>query len=152
MVEVKVELVLGDARKTGGQSLWAKELEKVDTTKTNGYAFEGRFLRKASGKKGWKYNQIDDVVTVGAYVVAIEQVGSWNHPAADIVLYKAEETGLKEVYRNEWKPATKKEAIREIAEIVNKITINEELKQKLQELIDKYGYEQVAYTLSKLGG
>ncbi|MBW2561593.1 MAG: hypothetical protein JRE40_12170 [Deltaproteobacteria bacterium] len=150
-MEVVVDLVLGDGRKTGGVKLWAKELERVDTSKENGYAFEGRFLRKASGKAGWKYNQIDDVVAVGAYVVAIVQTGSWNHPRADIVLYRAEETGLKEVYRNEWKTSTKKQAIREIAEIVNKQEINEELKQKLQELIDRYGYEQVAYTLSKIG-
>ena len=104
-MEVRVNIELGDARKAGGVSLWAKQVEKVDITKENGYAFEGRFLSRGKGKRAWKYNEIDDVVPVGSYVVAIEQTGSWNHPSADIVLYKAEENGLKQMYRETWSSA-----------------------------------------------
>jgi len=115
----EVEVNLGDVRKSGGQILWAKELTRVDVTKTNGCAFEGRLLRRATGEVGGpEYNKIEDTVPEGSFVVATVLTGSWNHSGTDIILYRAESGELKEVYRNAWKPHKKAQIIRDIAEIM----------------------------------
>lgn len=142
--EVEVNIYLGDVRKSGGQSLWAKELTKIDVTKTNGYAFEGRFLRKATGKVGGpKYNKIEDIVPEGSFVVATVSTGSWNHPGTDIVLYRAESGELKEVYRNAWKPHKKAQIIRDIAEIMGQRDEKAEIMQVIRQLVEKYGIDKV---------
>ena len=150
MEEIYVDIELGDARKATSK-LWAKELKRVDVTKDNGYAFEGRFLNREKSKAGYKYNKLDDTVPVGAFVVAVEEHGSWNYPGQDIVLYRATEDGLKEVYRNEWKASTKKEAIRAIAEIVNQSNVEEEiLREQLRSLVEKYSKERILEILNEL--
>jgi len=142
--EVEVNMCLGDVRKSDGRSLWAKELTEVDVTKTNGYAFKGRFLRKATGKLGGpKHNKIEDIVPEGSFVVATVSTGSWKHPRTDIILYKAENGELKEVYRNAWKPHKKARIIRDIAEIVGQRDEKAEIMRVIRRLAERYGIDKV---------
>jgi len=95
------------------KKIWAKLLEKVDTTKDNGYAFEGRFL-KVKGDPAW----IDDVVPVNSFIVATIAKGSTKHPKTGIALYKVTADKIEELYWGDFEyRADRIRAIKEIAEI-----------------------------------
>jgi len=95
------------------RKIWAKLLEKVDITKDNGYAFEGRFLR-VKGDPAW----IDDTVPVGSFIVATIAKGSTKHPKTGIALYKVTADKIEELYWGDFEyRADKVRAIKEIAEI-----------------------------------
>jgi len=62
---------------------WMKELTSVDATKSNGYAFEGNFL-----KRGMKAE-----VKVGTLLLQYDEIGSVKHKEAEVVVYRVEADG-----------------------------------------------------------
>lgn len=117
----KVVLGRGDINlgrpKKARKRVWAKVLtEPVDTEKSNGFAFKGRWLR-VRGDPAF----IDDMVEPPAYIVATAGDGSTNHPRTGIRLYKVDEEGNVELlfagYFDE--KAESVNAIKTIADMVN---------------------------------
>jgi len=108
----KGDLDLGRPRKAK-RTVWAKELERVDQTKENGYAFEGRFLR-VLGDPAW----IDDKVHVGAFIVATFASGSTKHPSTGIALVRVTAEKIEQLYVGSFDTKSDRiRAIKEIAEI-----------------------------------
>lgn len=66
---------------------WAKVLTKVDTTKTNGYAFEGDFL---------KPNLLVEIPDSG-FVLTYEETGSVKHHSPDVALLQIVDGEIVEV-------------------------------------------------------
>lgn len=64
---------------------WAKVLESVDTTKPNGYAFLGNWLRRGERAE----------LTVGSYVLTYDEPGSMKNWYPEVVLYRVTEDGLE---------------------------------------------------------
>jgi len=71
--EVAVEFSWGDPRK-GTCRCWAKVLKRVDRSKTNGYAFEGDWVRPGA------------VVKAPCAIVRTAANGSWKHHSSVLVL------------------------------------------------------------------
>lgn len=97
--------------------IWAKQLtEPVDTTKTNGFAFIGRWL-KVRGDPAY----IDDVVEAPAFVVATAAWGSAKHPRTGVLLLKVDIDGtVEEVFSGDFDDKAESAAsVKAIAEIVN---------------------------------
>jgi len=95
------------------RTVWAKVLERVDTTKENGFAFEGRFLR-VTGDPAW----IDDKVHVGAFIVATFASGSTKHPSTGIALVRVTAEKIEQLYVGSFDTKSDRiRAIKEIAEI-----------------------------------
>jgi len=145
------DIKLGRPKKARGR-VWAKLLEDVDTTKENGFAFQGRFLR-VRGDPAY----IDDTVPVGSFIVAAEATGSTNHPWTDIALYKVTADGIEELYRNDFvRKSDKIIAINDIAEILKKEKGQEgeddELMKAIEELFNKFGKQRVLEYIEKLRG
>ncbi len=69
----------GDPRKTTTK-LWAKKVTNIDTTKDNGYAFEGEWIRKGRG-----YYEVE--LNEGEVAVCLVENGSWRHPGQDCRIY-----------------------------------------------------------------
>jgi len=121
--------------------VWAKKLEKVDTTKDNGYAFQGDWL-KTVGDPAY----IDDSVEAPCWVVCTVAKGSTRHPRTGIVLYRVHENGeVEEVFSSNFD--TKKEraeAVQEIAKIVNSAEDNkiQRAQQLVNELIELLGSKE----------
>ena len=68
---------------------WRKLLEKVDTTKANGYAFIGDWLRAGERAE----------LEVGSLILCYDDVGSRKNWRPVVRLFKVLENGLEEVYR-----------------------------------------------------
>lgn len=66
---------------------WTKTLNRVDVTKTNGYAFEGNFIRSRQE------------LEVGSYILAYGQVGSRANNYPRVELFRVAENGLESVYK-----------------------------------------------------
>lgn len=62
---------------------WCKLLTGVDTTKTNGYAFEGQFLQ--CGRKA--------EVNIGSYLLFYDEQGSAKHHKPYVNIYRIEPDG-----------------------------------------------------------
>ena len=68
---------------------WRKMLEKVDTTKANGYAFVGEWLRAGERAE----------LEVGSFILCYDETGSRKNWSPVVRLFKVVENGLDEVYR-----------------------------------------------------
>lgn len=70
---------------------WRKTLEKVDVTKTNGYAFEGEWLRAGERAE----------LEIGNFILCYDEAGSMKNWYPVVRLFKVVENGngLEEVYR-----------------------------------------------------
>ena len=64
---------------------WAKVLESVDTTKPNGYAFLGNWLRRGERAE----------LTVGSYVLTYDEPGSMKNWYPVVKLYRVTPDGLE---------------------------------------------------------
>ena len=62
---------------------WMKELTSVDASKTNGYAFDGTFLKRG----------IKAEVKVGALLLQYDEYGSVKHKEAEVLVYRVEADG-----------------------------------------------------------
>ncbi len=142
----EIKFKLGDSRKTT-RGLWAKILDGVDTSKRNGYAFEGEWLRSGG------------IVSEGDVVVRVRQTGSWRHPGQHIDMHIVEGGVIKELYDAAFNTrGDAYSAVGEIARIFNEIRaktegeelIESELVDKLAELVDEYGKEKVEEALKGL--
>lgn len=137
----KGDVSLGRPMKTR-KKVWAKLLEdKVDTSKLNGYAFTGRFL-KVRGDPAY----IDAVIEVPAFIVATAAWGSSKHPRTGIILYKIDEEGnIEELFSDYYDTqAEMANAVTEIAKIVNQYFSND--KDEMDEVIEEL---KQAITLAK---
>lgn len=141
-----VNIVCGDQRKSTN-SLWVKRLERVDVSKTNGYAFEGEFIRTSG-----KYHETTVVLAAGEAVVYTRQVGSWKHPATELHLLVAKEDGI---YKEAWSwdtKADKAKAVHEVAVILEHegigqpATVLERIRAAIEGLERTYGVE-IEYTV-----
>jgi len=73
---------------------WAKILEGVDKSKSNGYAFIGKFISLSSRKNKVKYE-----LEVGTIIMVYAEVGSRKYHKPSITLYEVLENGeLEEIY------------------------------------------------------
>jgi len=68
---------------------WTKTVTKVDTSKTNGFAFEGRFLR---GK---------EELEIGTFILAWGCEGSRAHNSPLVNLFQVTVDGIKKIYEQE---------------------------------------------------
>jgi hypothetical protein len=71
---VAFTVLLGNPMKATSK-LWAKRVRRVDTTKENGYAFEGDFFPTSRGK----YTDVEIILAERELAIAIVQDGSWKH-------------------------------------------------------------------------
>ncbi|MCL6560532.1 MAG: hypothetical protein K6U74_17400, partial [Firmicutes bacterium] len=87
---------------------WAKLVEKVDTSKANGFAFEGRFL-----------NSLDEV-DIGAYILAYGECGSRRRRTPVAALFRVKENGeLEKIFEEAYLPPQWALAIRDrVASII----------------------------------
>src|SRR5690606_35513908 len=85
MVKAIVEI---PAKKDDRKKSWAKALESVDVTKSNGYAFVGNWLRR--GEKA--------ELPVGSFVLTYDEPGSMKNWYPEVVLYRVTEDGLEMVH------------------------------------------------------
>jgi len=92
---------------------WTKTLKSVDTSKSNGYAFEGDFLRAGSKAE----------LPVGTHILAYGESGSMKYHSPEVVVYRVSpdaENGLEKAYEKENLDRSWALDVREeIAEIVN---------------------------------
>ncbi len=112
----KDDITLGRPQKAR-KRVWARVLtEPVDTTKTNGFAFSGTWL-KVRGDPAF----IDDIVTPPCFIVATTADGSAKHPRTGISLFKVEKDGtITELFHGGFDDKAESAAsIKAIAEIVN---------------------------------
>lgn len=84
--EQKVIVEVPAAEKWAKKS-WAKKLTRIDTTKANGFAFEGDWLQV--GRKA--------ELPVGAVVLSFSQAGSRNRPCPIAKIFRVAEDGVEEV-------------------------------------------------------
>ncbi|MBT0160696.1 hypothetical protein G4O51_12020 [Candidatus Bathyarchaeota archaeon A05DMB-2] len=73
----------GDPRKG---KCYARVVESVDTTKTNGYAFQGKFLREGETE-----------LPEGTIVLFVEEVGSWKHHYSEATIKQVTREGLTKI-------------------------------------------------------
>jgi hypothetical protein len=107
---------LGDPRKATS-NLWVKKVKKVDTTKENGYAFEGDFIPRIKGK----HSTAEVIIQQGELVVAVVEFGSWKHPGQVMEVFVALEDGVY-VTAGRWvTKAEKIETVHKVAEILKEI-------------------------------
>jgi len=111
----KDDITLGRPQKAR-KRVWARVLtEPVDTTKTNGFAFSGTWL-KVRGDPAF----IDDIVTPPCFIVATTADGSAKHPRTGISLFKVEKETITELFHGGFDDKAESAAsIKAIAEIVN---------------------------------
>lgn len=82
--KVKVYVpIIGDSR----YKQWTKILDRVDTSKANGYAFEGTFVHLRAFIE----------VPIGTWFLAYGEMGSRRHATPVVALYRAGEHGLVKV-------------------------------------------------------
>ena len=127
---VLVRYDLGEARKSKSGKVWAKVLERVNLDGENGFAFEGRWVRREH--EGCR-TIIDDDLDEGALIVALKGDGSWKHKSSSVVLLRVvnksenPEENLEELGRWSFDTLTeKKRAIREIHELFTKARSDDE--------------------------
>lgn len=82
MVKAIVEI---PAKKDDRKKSWAKALESVDTSQSNGYAFVGNWIRR--GEKA--------ELPIGSYVLTYDEPGSMKNWYPEVVLYRVTEDGLE---------------------------------------------------------
>jgi len=70
---------------------WRKRLDHVDTSRSNGYAFVGEFLRPGERAE----------VLEGDFILAFDQPGSMKNWWPYVRVYRATGSELREVYRYE---------------------------------------------------
>ena len=88
---------------------WTKTVSKVDTSKTNGFCFEGDFIRSKQE------------LEIGTYILAYGEEGSRNRHSACVELYEVTEDGLKKIYdKRGLSPHWALDVRDDIARIVNK--------------------------------
>jgi len=112
--EVAVEFDYGDPRK-GTCRCWAKVLKRVDRSKTNGYAFEGDWVRPGA------------VVKAPCAIVRTAANGSWKHHSSVLVLnlitvQDGEAKVEKAVSLPYNTPAERREAVLAVAEKFDEFT------------------------------
>src|SRR5690606_33542896 len=73
------------AKRDDRKKAWAKALESVDVTKSNGYAFLGNWLRR--GEKA--------ELPIGSFVLTYDEPGSMKNWYPEVVLYRVTEDGLE---------------------------------------------------------
>jgi len=109
-----LRVVLGDSRKATSK-LWAKKVWRVDTTKENGYAFEGEFYRTERGK----IYATEIILKPREIAVAVVQDGSWKNPGQRMDVFVALEDGVYAV-SGEWESKSDKiKTIYLVSEILN---------------------------------
>jgi len=109
---------LGDGRKATSK-LWARKVRKVDTSKENGYAFEGEFFKSYE-----KYHVTDIILAPYEVVVAVVQDGSWKHPGQRMDIFVALDDGVY-VTSSRWETKAEKiETIYKVNEILNFLNSN----------------------------
>ena len=79
------------AKKDDRKKSWAKVLESVDITKSNGYAFVGNWLRR--GEKA--------ELPIGSYVLTYDEPGSMKNWYPLVKLYRVTPDGLEAVLEYE---------------------------------------------------
>jgi len=82
MVKAIVEI---PAKKDDRKKAWAKVLESVDITKSNGYAFVGNWIRR--GEKA--------ELPIGSYVLTYDEPGSMKNWYPLVKLYRVTPDGLE---------------------------------------------------------
>jgi len=100
------------AKKDDRKKSWAKVLESVDTTKPNGYAFVGNWLRR--GEKA--------ELPIGSFVLTYDEPGSMKNWYPVVKLYRVTPDGLEVAleYEGETRERSWALAVRDnIAAIVN---------------------------------
>jgi hypothetical protein len=75
-------VMLGNPAKATS-SLWAKKVKHVDTSKENGYAFEGEFFSKSGGK----YTDTEIILGEGELAIAVVQDGTWKHKGQHMKIF-----------------------------------------------------------------
>lgn len=89
---MKVKITVPRAKEDRFKPPWAKIVTGVDRSKTNGYAFEGKFLRRGLLAE----------VPVGSIILIYDVVGTWKHHKPEVDVYQVTETGdLKLVLSDE---------------------------------------------------
>jgi hypothetical protein len=116
---IAFEIYLGDPRKATS-NLWVKKVRRIDTTKENGYAFEGDFIGRTKGK----HSTADVIIQKGELVVAVVEYGSWKHPGQVMEIYVALEDGVYATAGRWVTKAEKIETIHKAAEILNFLNSN----------------------------
>ena len=104
---IELELYGGD---TYRHKKWAKTVTRVDVSKSNGYAFEGEFL---------KLDQAHEL-EIGTYILQYGEFGDYRRPTINVQLLKVTQDGLRQ--EKEWTGLNKSWALGcrdEVAEIVN---------------------------------
>jgi len=118
MEKVIIELIpRGDWRK-GAE--WWKKIERIDWSKTNGYAFIGEFLPRP------RRNREDIQVSVekGAYIVHVWDNGSWKYHDKHAELLRATENGLETIIEYKFG----KDAILQLLQDIKKLGFFEKTK------------------------
>jgi hypothetical protein len=104
---------LGDSRKATSK-LWARKVKNVDTTKENGFAFEGEFFKPRG-----KYHETEIILAPYEVAIAVIQDGSWKHPGQRMSIFVALDDGIYKVSSGWETKADKIQTIHLVAEILN---------------------------------
>jgi hypothetical protein len=79
---VAFTVLLGNPMKATSK-LWAKKVKRVDTSKENGYAFEGDFFPTGRGK----YTDAEIILAERELAIAVIQDGSWKHKGQHMKIF-----------------------------------------------------------------
>jgi hypothetical protein len=116
---VAFTVLLGDQRKATSK-LWARKVKKVDTSKENGYAFEGEFFPVGRGK----YSDVEIILSEKEVAIAVVQDGSWKHKGQHMKIFVVL-GGEVYVTSGGWESkADKIQTIHLVAEILNFLNSN----------------------------
>jgi len=120
----------GDWRKATAK-LWGKKVEKVDTTKEGGYAFEGDWLN--TDYEG-RY-QIE--LAEGEMAVCLVQTGSWRHKGQHMYIFFVKNGKMFNVTLPYNSRADKVKAVHTASEILEEIRGKNPKEQQAKALIQK---------------
>jgi hypothetical protein len=84
---MEIRTIIRPATTSGNRKSWLKIVTRVDTSKTNGYAFEGEFLKEG----------IEIEVPVGAIVIEKEPTGSVKNSSHTWNVYRISPIQIQEV-------------------------------------------------------
>jgi len=131
---------LGDQRKATAR-LWAKKVRAVDTTKANGYAFEGEWAGRVPGSSP-KSMKREIILAPGEVAVAVVESGSWRHKGQVFVVFVATEDG---VYSSSFPWRTRGDRIKaihavdEILRALKPKSVEEAVAEQIRAIEARYG-------------
>ena len=110
---------------------WRKQLQSVDKSKSNGYAFVGSWLKAGERAE----------LEVGAFVLAYDEPGSMKNWYPQVRLLKVTDQGLEEVFswkgdcgKRSWALAVRDEIANMLASTSDPKVLLEELLQRKEQL------------------